>query len=217
MHHYSAIFCLVPVEKHFPDGRKEITFPDQTVKNLFPCGREESVLTDGTIIQVNPYVRQLVSRSSCDSDEHLIWCVNVCSQGRHQGDPLQHGPEGGAHRWLQEEGVSRWHGEDGVQRWETGNSLPHWSAQDKGQRRQRGRGQQDVEHSSSGRWSQQNMSIPKFSQVSDMKLQLDSHILFISAFSITAAHVCWSRCCPQTSMPPWGCLKESYQRKKQLS
>lgn len=41
-------------EKHFPDGRKEITFPDQTVKNLFPDGREESVLTDGTVIQVNP-------------------------------------------------------------------------------------------------------------------------------------------------------------------
>lgn len=41
-------------EKHFPDGRKEITFPDQTVKNLFPDGREESVLTDGTIIQVSP-------------------------------------------------------------------------------------------------------------------------------------------------------------------
>ncbi|KAM9344385.1 centrosomal P4.1-associated protein isoform 2-T2 [Pholidichthys leucotaenia] len=41
-------------EKHFPDGRKEITFPDQTVKNLFPNGREESVLTDGTIIQVDP-------------------------------------------------------------------------------------------------------------------------------------------------------------------
>lgn len=41
-------------EKHFPDGRKEITFPDQTVKNMFPDGREESVLMDGTIIQVSP-------------------------------------------------------------------------------------------------------------------------------------------------------------------
>lgn len=41
-------------EKHFPDGRKEITFPDQTLKNIFPDGREESVLMDGTIIQVSP-------------------------------------------------------------------------------------------------------------------------------------------------------------------
>lgn len=42
------------LEKHFPDGRKEITFPDQTVKTLYPDGREESVLSDGTIIQMNP-------------------------------------------------------------------------------------------------------------------------------------------------------------------
>lgn len=48
------MFLLVSTaEKHFPDGRKEITFPDQTVKNLYPDGREESVLTDGTIIRVN--------------------------------------------------------------------------------------------------------------------------------------------------------------------
>jgi len=45
------------LEKHFPDGRKEITFPDQTVKTLYPDGREESVLTDGTIIQLNPWVQ----------------------------------------------------------------------------------------------------------------------------------------------------------------
>ena len=43
-------------EKHFPDGRKEITFPDQTVKTLFPDGREDSVLIDGTVIHVSPYV-----------------------------------------------------------------------------------------------------------------------------------------------------------------
>lgn len=47
-------FSCPNTEKHFPDGRKEITFPDQTVKNLFPGGREESVLTDGTVIQVHP-------------------------------------------------------------------------------------------------------------------------------------------------------------------
>lgn len=51
-------FSSLPPEKHFPDGHKEITFPDQTVKNLFPDGREESVLTDGTVIQVNPWVPQ---------------------------------------------------------------------------------------------------------------------------------------------------------------
>lgn len=50
----TVLYIVLFPEKHFPDGRKEITFPDQTVKNLFPNGREESVLTDGTIIQVNP-------------------------------------------------------------------------------------------------------------------------------------------------------------------
>lgn len=51
---YVTLCYISAPEKHFSDGRKEITFPDQTVKNLFPNGREESVLTDGTIIQVNP-------------------------------------------------------------------------------------------------------------------------------------------------------------------
>lgn len=51
----SPLFSFMSAsEKHFPDGRKEITFPDQTVKNLFSDGREESVLIDGTFIQVNP-------------------------------------------------------------------------------------------------------------------------------------------------------------------
>lgn len=48
LHHCSALnVCkssFPSAEKHFPDGRKEITYPDQTVKNLYP---------DGTIIQVN--------------------------------------------------------------------------------------------------------------------------------------------------------------------
>ncbi|XP_077630860.1 centrosomal P4.1-associated protein isoform X2 [Crocuta crocuta] len=34
------------------DGRKEITFPDQTIKNLFPDGQEESIFPDGTIVRV---------------------------------------------------------------------------------------------------------------------------------------------------------------------
>ncbi|NWU81846.1 CENPJ protein, partial [Onychorhynchus coronatus] len=41
-------------EKHYPDGKKEITFPDQTIKNLFTDGQEESILPDGTIVRVQP-------------------------------------------------------------------------------------------------------------------------------------------------------------------
>lgn len=55
LHFLKLKSCWFPVsEKHFIDGRKEIIFPDQTVKNLYPDGREESVLVDGTIIQQNP-------------------------------------------------------------------------------------------------------------------------------------------------------------------
>ncbi|NXT67183.1 CENPJ protein, partial [Chaetops frenatus] len=39
-------------EKHYPDGKKEITFPDQTIKNLFTDGQEESIFPDGTIVRV---------------------------------------------------------------------------------------------------------------------------------------------------------------------
>ncbi|XP_012996618.1 centromere protein J isoform X2 [Cavia porcellus] len=34
------------------DGRKEITFPDQTIKNLFADGQEESIFPDGTVVRV---------------------------------------------------------------------------------------------------------------------------------------------------------------------
>lgn len=51
-------------EKHFPDGRKEITFPDQTIKNLFADGQEESIFPDGTIVRGQRYVTCFVSRFS---------------------------------------------------------------------------------------------------------------------------------------------------------
>uniref|UniRef100_A0A8D0GNM9 Centrosomal P4.1-associated protein n=1 Tax=Sphenodon punctatus TaxID=8508 RepID=A0A8D0GNM9_SPHPU len=37
---------------HYSDGRKEITFPDQTIKNLLADGQEESIFPDGTIVRV---------------------------------------------------------------------------------------------------------------------------------------------------------------------
>ena len=40
------------MEKHYPDGTREITFPDQTIKYLFPNGTEESIFPDGTVIRV---------------------------------------------------------------------------------------------------------------------------------------------------------------------
>ena len=40
------------VEKHYPDGTREISFPDHTIKYLFPIGVEESIFEDGTVIRV---------------------------------------------------------------------------------------------------------------------------------------------------------------------
>ena len=45
-------FYSKQIEKHYPDGTKEITFPDQTIKYLFPNGLEENVFPDGTIIRI---------------------------------------------------------------------------------------------------------------------------------------------------------------------
>ena len=41
------------IEKHYPDGTKEIIFPDQTIKYLYPNGAEECVFSDGTIQKVS--------------------------------------------------------------------------------------------------------------------------------------------------------------------
>ena len=40
------------IEKHYPDGTKEIIFPDQTVKYLYTSGAEECVFTDGTVERI---------------------------------------------------------------------------------------------------------------------------------------------------------------------
>jgi hypothetical protein len=41
-------------EKHFPNGTKEITFPDQTLKMVHPSGEEETHFPDGTLQKTLP-------------------------------------------------------------------------------------------------------------------------------------------------------------------
>ena len=41
------------IEKHYPDGTKEIIFPDQTVKYLHTNGAEECIFADGTVQRVS--------------------------------------------------------------------------------------------------------------------------------------------------------------------
>lgn len=67
---------FVFVEKHFPDGRKEITFADQTVKTLFPDGSEESVMTDGTVVQIKTYVRAHLSNKMNSFSEFFFDFLN---------------------------------------------------------------------------------------------------------------------------------------------
>ena len=41
-------------EKHYPDGTKEIAFPDKTLKYVYPSGDEETNFPDGTVQKVLP-------------------------------------------------------------------------------------------------------------------------------------------------------------------
>ena len=42
------------VEKHYPDGRKEVTFSDGTIRYIHPNGGEECCFENGTIQKVQP-------------------------------------------------------------------------------------------------------------------------------------------------------------------
>ena len=46
---YLLSFRSDQVEKHHPDGRREITFPDKSVKYISPNGEEMSIFTDGAV------------------------------------------------------------------------------------------------------------------------------------------------------------------------
>ncbi|PNI94769.1 CENPJ isoform 4 [Pan troglodytes] len=58
------------------DGRKEITFPDQTVKNLFPDGQEESIFPDGTTVRVQRYGTIMFTEKPLS-----VTPVHLCSEG----------------------------------------------------------------------------------------------------------------------------------------
>ena len=50
-----ALFYSGQCEKHFPNGTKEITFPDQTLKYVHPSGEEETHFPDGTLQKTLPH------------------------------------------------------------------------------------------------------------------------------------------------------------------
>lgn len=52
---YPTLFYSGQCEKHFPNGTKEITFPDQTLKYVHPSGEEETHFPDGTLQKTLPH------------------------------------------------------------------------------------------------------------------------------------------------------------------
>ena len=46
---YPLSSCSDQVEKHHPDGRREIIFPDKSVKYIYPSGEEMSIFADGAV------------------------------------------------------------------------------------------------------------------------------------------------------------------------
>ena len=50
-----TLFYSGQCEKHFPNGTKEITFPDQTLKYVHPSGEEETHFPDGTLQKTLPH------------------------------------------------------------------------------------------------------------------------------------------------------------------
>ena len=57
------------VEKHFPNGTKEITFSDSTRKIVYPDGREHSTFPDGVVMVEHPDGRKTITAGSSGNGE----------------------------------------------------------------------------------------------------------------------------------------------------
>ena len=58
------------IEKHYPDGTKEIIFPDQTVKYLYTSGAEECVFSDGTVERISVDGERIVEFPNGQRETH---------------------------------------------------------------------------------------------------------------------------------------------------
>lgn len=76
------------IEKRYPDGTVEITFPSKDIKYLFPDGGQEVILTDGTVMQYSSKGERTVEYPSGDREVHtaeyqaslfmwLLFVINV--------------------------------------------------------------------------------------------------------------------------------------------
>ncbi|XP_062268067.1 centromere protein J isoform X1 [Platichthys flesus] len=59
-----------PEEKRHPGGRREIVFPDETIKSLEPDGSERTIFSDGTIVLVSPSGEKMIDFPSGERDVH---------------------------------------------------------------------------------------------------------------------------------------------------
>lgn len=62
-------YGAVQVEKHYPNGVKEISFPDKTTKIITPEGLQESHFPDGVVLREHPDGRREVLASGDQRDE----------------------------------------------------------------------------------------------------------------------------------------------------
>uniref|UniRef100_A0A671NN30 Centromere protein J C-terminal domain-containing protein n=1 Tax=Sinocyclocheilus anshuiensis TaxID=1608454 RepID=A0A671NN30_9TELE len=60
------LFC----EKHHPDGTRETSFPDGTVKILHSDGQEESIFPDGTVVKISPHGEKVVEFTNGQREIH---------------------------------------------------------------------------------------------------------------------------------------------------
>ena len=121
-------------EKLFPDGRKEVRFPDGTVKRVQPGGEEESVFPDGTVQRLLANGDMVIEYTNGQRECHTAdYKVATCLMNYSCRIPtLAH-----EHSWYltTEAALPRWYDEDSLPRWPARDKVCLWPAEGQGQRR----------------------------------------------------------------------------------
>lgn len=60
------------IEHHYPDGSKQIKFPDGTVRYISQCGEDKVVFPDGTIQSINSDGERTVKFPDGQMEVHTV-------------------------------------------------------------------------------------------------------------------------------------------------
>ena len=66
LYHISSKQC----EKHYPNGTKEILFPDKTVKYIYSNGGEECIFPDGSVQTFHPNGERTIKFANGQQEIH---------------------------------------------------------------------------------------------------------------------------------------------------